>query len=775
LNGKAKFLPLLLILVLTLAPLTFAPSAAANSNASPTSSSNAPWIPDSSKYASYNGHFSSYEYISSNPISNNTDVILVAGLAVSTSASYSNLSLSLSEFFTGKAIAGISGLWYKLVTSTGNVADSSGHNSSLNGVPCMFYLPTATSLKLNNKVSISTPFYGKPIVFTVNKTETVLGIQTIQLLNETHLYWDGGSHSEWLDISVALWISNDSNGLLMRIEGSSADSWYDSSMNGNSHVDVSMQVFQTNILTLTLPPMPSTQAVPWMRPGRSIQYNLQGSGWIDPKVGNESSNTVWQLPGSSLFRCTVSSNVTMKVERATTGYVDPWRSTRWIWVVHVMLNNTQILLPDFWRSVDYINTTFNANIPRTAVNELLSNIAQFNKTGLVAETYFLVDNATGLIIASGSPLPSYPPPAFNSSDLGSSLELGYELLVLQYVGQTYLNSGSSWNNRTQIHTPYTRSDAYVQQKLDFDVNASARVLGTEYLAFSGGGGGNCWKLANSVNATFSATSLYNKTGPYQLPSSDTAVNGTIKGATSGYVDIERYSGFPLKFQQHISVNATGKVHEGLTKTYNFTVGFALDLSALVPRSNIMWMSYETLHLVLGAHENGSYGGFNQYGFQVTLNGANDTDVEITGSASAPPDTGAPPSGSQSLIYLNIKGTLVPGTNVITIYVFINRTKALSLGLDEYSLRLWTWNSTSGNWEQIKDPTGHPASSYVYINATTGCIVGYLYHLSYFAVLGSPSTTAPGGISTTLILIAAVAIIAVVAVVVLLRRRKGGVK
>jgi hypothetical protein len=216
------------------------------------------------------------------------------------------------------------------------------------------------------------------------------------------------------------------------------------------------------------------------------------------------------------------------------------------------------------------------------------------------------------------------------------------------------------------------------------------------------------------------------------------------------------------------------MHQGVTKTYNFTIGFGLDLSILVPRSDIMWMSYQTLHLVLGAHENGSYGGFNQYGFQVTLNGANATDVEITGSASPPPDTGTPPSGSQSLIYLNIKGTLVPGTNVITIYVFINRTKALSLGLDEYSLRLWTWNATSGLWEQLKDPMGHPASSYVYINATTGCIVGYLYHLSYFAVLGSPSTTT-GGISTTLVLIAAVAIIAVVAVVVLLRRRKGGVR
>lgn len=783
-NSKAKFLPLLLVFILSLGPLTIAPTAEANGYAPTIYSSNAPWIPDSSKYASYNGHFSSSETDSLHPVGNNTDVILVANLAVSTiSASYSNLSLSLSEFFTGKAIPGISGLWYKLDTSAGKVADSSGHNSSLNGAACFFYLPTATSLKLNNKVSISTPFYGKPLIFTVNKTEIVLGIQTIQLLNSTSLHWDGGSHSETLDINVALWISNDSNGLLMRIEGSSSDSWSDSGGYGSSHVDVSMQVYQTNILTLTLPPMPATQAVPWMKQGRSIQYNLQGSGWIDPKVGNVTGNVVWQLPGDTKFRVTVSSNITMKVERATTGYVDPWASTRWVWVVHLMLNNTKILLPDFWRSITYINTTFHANIPLTMVNELLSNIAQFNKTGLVAETYFLVDNATGVMLIPGMTI--LPPEPFNATkyDLGAWLQYGYAFLVLQYLGQTYLTQTWSQSGSLPMHGSY-RNDANVTTTQDLSLNASAKVAGTDYLTFPGGGGGNCWKLTDSINGSVSVIQLYNRTvhnigGINYGPPNYSIANVTAKATSTGYIDIERFSGFPLAFQEHISGSINGSMYSGIEsavpQTLNWTIGFGLDLSALVPRSDIMWVSFPTVNLVLGAGNNATMppGYFRQYGFHVTMNNA--TNVDVTGSASPPPDTGNPPSGTQSLIYLSIHGEFIPGANVVTLYVFVNRSLALSLGIDEYSLRLYTWNSTGNKWDELMDPNGIPASHYVYVNATHGCIVGYLYHLSYFAVLGSPSTTAPGGLSTTLVLIAAVAIIAVVVAVVLLRRRKGGTK
>lgn len=204
-------------------------------------------------------------------------------------------------------------------------------------------------------------------------------------------------------------------------------------------------------------------------------------------------------------------------------------------------------------------------------------------------------------------------------------------------------------------------------------------------------------------------------------------------------------------------------------TLNWTGGLSLDLSVIVPRSNIMWVSYPTVNLILGAGNNATMppGYFRQYGFHIIMNNA--TNVEVTGSASPPPDTGDPPSGTAAFIYLSIVGEFMPGTSVVTLYVFVNRSLVLSLGIDEYSLKLYTWNSTAANWDELIDPQGHPASHYVYINATHGCIIGYLYHLSYFAVLGTPP--AGGGLPTTLILVAAAAVIVVLAGVVSLRRRR----
>nr|MDO8099719.1 hypothetical protein [Candidatus Njordarchaeota archaeon] len=776
-NKISKATPLLLILLMCL-PLTFAPTNAMSYSAPGIYNSNTPdptpWIQDSSKYASYNGHFSTRESSSWHYVGNNTSAILVANLTVkSAGTGYSNLSLGIYEFFTAKLVPGVSGLWYKISTSTGYVADSSGHSSDLNWYPCFFYLPSATDLMIDDKVKISTPFYYEPIDFRVNKTETILGIQTIQLVNETdlNLY---NSVTESFHCSIALWFSNDTNGLLMRVKGWEYDYFGDVSGWRQHSLDVSMQVFKTNILTLTLPPIPSTQAVPWMRPGRYIQYNLQGYGWIDPKVTNQTGSPpwdTWELPGDAKFRATVSSNVTIKVERATTGYIDPWRETRWVWVVHVMLNNTQLLLPDFSRGIDYVNTTFNLNMPLTVVNELLSDLSQFNRTGLVLETYFLVDNGTGVVFTPGMHME--PPEPFNATKygLGEWFSRGYAFLILQYVAQSFLNETWSQSANFELHDPstpdtYYRVNENVTQRLDFSLNASARVVGTEYLTFPEGGGGNCWKLVNSVNASFSAIQNYNGT-----PTQPVA-NATIKGATSGYIDIERFSGFPLKFQQHLSVNSTGTAFIPSTGwTLNWTGSLCLDLSLLVPRSNIMWVSYPTVKLILGAGNNATMppGYFRQYGFHVTMNNA--TNVEITGSASPPPDTADPPSGMAAFIYLSIIGEFIPGTSVVTLYVFVNRSLVLSLGIDEYSLKLYTWNSTAAKWDELMDPQGHPASHYVYINATHGCIMGYLYHLSYFAVLGTPPSGV-GGLSTTLILIAAVAVIVVVvAAVVLIRRRR----
>jgi hypothetical protein len=483
----------------------------------------------------------------------------------------------------------------------------------------------------------------------------------------------------------------------------------------------------------------------------------------------------------------------MKVERATTGWVTPWDSTRWVWIVHVMLNNTQLLIPDLTAQLNYLNTTFHLNVTAGQIDNFTKSISKFNSTQPskqpVLQTYFIVDNETGVAFtpnANIGPLEAFDPAKYN---LGEWLQRGYAFLVLQYFAQTYLNQ--TWSksenlklNASDLNSQITSLPVQIDNNrtlLSFgaSVNATAKVAGTDYLTFPGGGGGNCWKLVNSVNASGSVAMSTNLTQPQYPTLSGPVINASVIGTTSGYVDIERYSGFPLKFQQHLSVNSTGSVISaagplvgplGNAEVLNWSVSLGLDLSAVVPSSNITWMSYETTHITVGAGENATYGNFDQYGFHVTINGANGLDVDITGSASPPPETGAPPSGSISFVYLNVKGAVLPGSNVIELYVFINRTKASSLGIDEYSMHIYTWNATAAAWQQIVDPQGKPASHYVYINATTGCIIGELYHLSYFAVLGAPPTTSTG-ISSTVIIIAAVAAIVIVAAVVMLKKRK----
>jgi hypothetical protein len=192
----------------------------------------------------------------------------------------------------------------------------------------------------------------------------------------------------------------------------------------------------------------------------------------------------------------------------------------------------------------------------------------------------------------------------------------------------------------------------------------------------------------------------------------------------------------------------------------------LDISVNVPKTNI-WFSNPPVKLIagLGGNVTTPPGYFGDYGFDVWMSGAGN--VSVTSSVSPPPDSGTIPSGTLPFIYLDIKGIPTGGTAII-LYVYYNRTKVSLLGLDENSLKLYTWNYTTSAWQAL-------VTTHLVINSTTGVLFAVLPHLSYFAVLGSPSTPAPGGLSTTLILIAAVALIAVVAAVVLLRRRKGGIK
>jgi peptide/nickel transport system substrate-binding protein len=187
---------------------------------------------------------------------------------------------------------------------------------------------------------------------------------------------------------------------------------------------------------------------------------------------------------------------------------------------------------------------------------------------------------------------------------------------------------------------------------------------------------------------------------------------------------------------------------------------------------LMWASSPTYNMIPGSGgkssmENGTQT-FNLYGYDITM--VNGTNVTIAGSAVPPPDTGNIPNGTKSFIFLKIDGSFILGTSVIQMNVYVNLTKVYALGIDPYSLKLYSWNVTLNAWEELKDPLGNPASHFVYLNLTCGLIVGYLYHLSYFAVLGTPPSSV-SGLPTTPIIISVVTIVVVVAAIALLRRRR----
>jgi ABC-type transport system substrate-binding protein len=155
--------------------------------------------------------------------------------------------------------------------------------------------------------------------------------------------------------------------------------------------------------------------------------------------------------------------------------------------------------------------------------------------------------------------------------------------------------------------------------------------------------------------------------------------------------------------------------------------------------------------------------FRDYNFSVTINSA--TDVVVTSSDVAPPDVGSLPSGAGSFIFLKVEGQFIAGATVVTVYVFYNRTSVQQLGINETTMRLYRWNSTTALWDTV--PGMDPV-----INSTHGVVIGYLTHFSYFAVFGALFTHGGEGDGTfvILILVAATAVVVVVASIVFVKRR-----
>jgi hypothetical protein len=465
----------------------------------------------------------------------------------------------------------------------------------------------------------------------------------------------------------------------------------------------------------------------------------------------------------------ISSNVTLKIERGTTAYIDPWGNSSYVWILHLMLNNTKMLLPDFRRTVEYLNTTF--GMPTETAYAALDQLSHFNHTGLVADTWLIVENKTGIMFWPGmhgsDMLEAFDPGAGEA--IGEWLSKGYGLQVLSWFAQSYLYQGWKLSIPDAMkHITQTNPYSDFTETIDITADASITDVGTEYLTFSGGGGGNCWRLETNANMQEHITTMLERSveenkyfNPMLLVRNST---GSFTG--NGFIDIERVSGFPLRFQLDLTMTLNGEAR--FTPHYWFTLSFGagVHLEVKVPKTNI-WFSNPPVTLSLGRPGAGGnvttpsdY--FGQYGIDAWMSGAGD--VSLTSSASPPPDTGAIPESMLPFVFLDITGVPISGSEAVILYVYYNVTKVHDLGIDENSLKIYVYNATSGEWDAL-------ASTHTHLNATTGVLVAILPHLSYFAVLGSPSTGgAAGGMSTTLILIAAVAVIAVAAAVVVMKKR-----
>jgi ABC-type transport system substrate-binding protein len=159
--------------------------------------------------------------------------------------------------------------------------------------------------------------------------------------------------------------------------------------------------------------------------------------------------------------------------------------------------------------------------------------------------------------------------------------------------------------------------------------------------------------------------------------------------------------------------------------------------------------------------------FGQYGYNIATNGAGNVSVKFY--TVAPPGTTATPSGAVPVVYLEMQGFKLPNVTQTILYVYYNRTRVQSLGVNESYLALYIWNTTAtpAAWSAL-------TSTHLALNKTFGVVFAVAPHFSYFAVFATPpASVVGGGISVTLVLIATVAVILVLAGIVLLKKRSLG--
>jgi uncharacterized delta-60 repeat protein len=153
--------------------------------------------------------------------------------------------------------------------------------------------------------------------------------------------------------------------------------------------------------------------------------------------------------------------------------------------------------------------------------------------------------------------------------------------------------------------------------------------------------------------------------------------------------------------------------------------------------------------------------FGRNGFAIWTNGSS---VVITSLSTQPSGTGSPPSKLTPFVYFEMQGSLAPGSITAVIRLYYNRTMVSELGLNESTLALYTWNSTTSQWNMI--PTTRET-----LNATYGVLIAYVNHFSYFAVFAATPTTGIGTGTLIILVGGALGVVVVVLVAVIYVKRK----
>jgi hypothetical protein len=158
--------------------------------------------------------------------------------------------------------------------------------------------------------------------------------------------------------------------------------------------------------------------------------------------------------------------------------------------------------------------------------------------------------------------------------------------------------------------------------------------------------------------------------------------------------------------------------------------------------------------------------FSQYGCNIKTSGSDNVSVKFF--SAAPAGTAAPPTGKLSLVFLDVHGAKLAGSNQTILYVYYNVTRAAELGIDENSLAIFVWNTTASQWTAL-------TSAHLRLNSTYGLVFAVAPHFSYFAVFGTApqgggQQAGPG--TMVVLVIAAVVLVGVIVAVAFMKRRVG---